>query len=1033
MKIAEFSVKRRITVMMMTMLIIILGGLSFTRLGLEMLPDMDFPVITVITSYHGASPEDIEEMITKPLEQSIATVPNLTSVKSRSMEGISMIMVEFTWGTNLDFAAQDLRDVIDQIAARLPRDVSRPQVMKFNLAQMPVLSYGITGNTGAYELKRILDDEVVTRLTQLPGVASVMAMSDEELEKQIIVDRKKMEYYEISLDEVVSLVQAGNITLGAGHIEYRKGEYRLRTVAEYQSMEEIAGLPVKMSPYGGMVYLEDIASVEDGFKERRSFIRTNLQPTAYVMISKESGANTLTVSNIVKEEIEKIEAEMGERLVFHEIMDMGLPIENVTSGVMANLLVGGLLAILIMYLFLSNWRPTLAITIAIPISVIATFVAIYLARFSLNLMTLGGLALGVGMLVDNSIVVIENIYRHIEMGKDRIKAAKIGATEVAMAITASTLTTIAVFFPMILSEGMTGILVRGLALTVAFSLFASLFIALTVVPAIAASIFKRNNENAKLSLSLKLFISLRDRYLHTLGFVLKNRGKTVLLVFILFAVSIGLIPVLGTEFMPDQDIPFLVMNMKMPIGTTISETDEVARQVEQIFMNTAGVSNTMAIIGPLEEAMADPTNPQHVSEAQIIGRLLRIRDREMNYEEIVAEIRSQLPKVEGGEFNFLTRAEMMGGGASTPIEINIFGTDLEELSVVSNAIVQRISGLDTITDVISEMDEAQPEQQIIIDKEKAFQYGLTSAQIASALNTATVGTVTGVFRERGEEYDIRVKLAKEDRNHLDDIMNISISSPMGFKIPLSQIAKIEIADGPVKIMRENQTRMTTITADIVGTRDVGGSVQLVRDEISDIMQDMPPGYYLEFGGAYQDMMEAFQTLGLALLLAVILVYAVMASQFESLKQPLIIMFTMPLAFIGVMAMLLITGITLSVASFVGIIILSGIVVNNGIVLVDHINQLRNGGMEKHKAIVQAGSDRVRPVLITAITTMMGMLPMALSTGEGAELKVPMAATVIGGLISATFFTLFIIPTLYSLFDKISFKSWGKRRIKEVTE
>ncbi|MCK4695503.1 MAG: efflux RND transporter permease subunit, partial [Candidatus Cloacimonetes bacterium] len=491
MKLAEFSVNRRVTVLMLTCLIIILGVISLTKLGLEMFPDMDYPVISIVTMYQGASPEDVEEMITETVETAIASVKNVKILKSESMENASLNMVEFDWGTNLDFAAQDLRDVIDQITDYLPREVNRPLVMKFNLSQMPVLMYGVTGGENTYELRKILEDEVATKLKHLNGVASVMVYGGDEAEKQIIVDKDKLEQYNISIDEVVQIVQAGNINMSAGHIQKRKDDFLLRTMAQYKSLEEINNLPVKVTPTGSTIFVKDIARVIDGFKEKRHIIRTDKQPTAIFWVSKESGANTLKVSKIVKEEIEKIKEELKGELKFAEIMDMGRPITKVSTGAMSNLIVGGILAIAIMFLFLRNWRPTMAISLAIPISVIATFVPIYLAKFSLNIMTLGGLALGIGMLVDNSIVVIENIYRHLEMGKAKITAAKVGASEVAMAITASTLTTIAVFFPMIFAEGMTGILVRGLALTVAFSLSASLFVSLTIVPAIASVLFKK--------------------------------------------------------------------------------------------------------------------------------------------------------------------------------------------------------------------------------------------------------------------------------------------------------------------------------------------------------------------------------------------------------------------------------------------------------------------------------------------------------------------------------------------------------------
>ncbi len=1025
MKLSEFSVNRRVTIFIITILIIILGGIALSRLGLEMFPDMDYPVISIVAPYYGASPQDVEEAITEPLETAIASVKNIKKVQSESLENAALIMVEFNWGTNLDFAAQDLRDAIDPMIDYLPDDADKPLVMKFNLSQMPILMYGVTGDEDTYHLRKILEDEVSSKLKHLKGVASVMIFGGDELEKQIIVDKDKIEHYNISIDEIVQIVAAGNLNMSAGHIQKRKGEFLLRTVAQYKSMEEIENLPIKLTQSGKVIYLKDVARVQDGYKERRNFSRTNKLPTAMLMISKESGANTLTVTRVVKNELKVIEDEFKENLVFHEVMDMGLPISKVTSGAASNLIFGGILAIAIMFLFLRNWRPTLAISLAIPISVIATFVPIFLAKFTLNIMTLGGLALGVGMLVDNSIVVIENIYRHLEMGKTKFEAAKVGAGEVAMAITASTLTTIAVFFPMIFAEGMTGILVRGLALTVAFSLAASLFVSLTIVPVIASVLFRKAKDRPQVDKSEAFFENIKRRYSKILKWCLGHKTATLLLVGLLFVLTI-IIPftgVIGTEFMPQRDIPFMVMNVKMPTGTPLDESDIVVSQLEDIAMNTEGVMNVMVMVGPMSDAqaMADPTNPQEVNESQVFIRLHQQSDRNITYQEIQKRIREKLPQVEGAEFNFMTTEEMMGGGQAKPIEINIFGKDLDKLKEISERLMARISEVEHVSDLVSSMKEGKPEYHIVIDKDKAFQYGLTAAQVASSIKTASLGTLSGIYRKGGEEIDILVRLDEEKRNSFEDIMHLSIISPMGFSVPLNQIAHLESAEGPRKISHEKQTRKVLISAGVTGTNDMGGTVKNIQLAVADILEELPPGYFVDFGGAYEDMQEAFLTLAGAMLLAIILVYSVMASQFESLRQPFIVMFTMPLAVIGVMLILAFTGTTLSVASFVGVIILAGIVVNNGIVLIDHMNQLRLQGMAKFDAILQGGADRIRPVLITALTTMGGMLPMAIASGEGSELKSPMALTVIGGLLSATFLTLIVIPVIYSMIAKKELK------------
>ncbi|MCK4359527.1 MAG: efflux RND transporter permease subunit [Candidatus Cloacimonetes bacterium] len=1036
MKLPEFSVNRRVTVIMLTILVIILGIVAFTQLGLEMLPDLDYPTISIVTTYPGASSEDVEEMITKTLERSIAGAKGVKNVKSESMEGISLIMVEFVWGTNLDFAAQDLRDAIEWSLDYLPTSAKRPMVMKFNLSQMPILYYGITGMENAFELRKLIEDEIEPKLKHLDGVAAIEVWGGEQAEKQVIIDKVKLEQNNISIDELVAILSTQNLNKTAGYIEKRQDEFLLRIIGEYKSIKEIENTPISITKAGNVIYIKDIAKVVDGFKEKRYYLRTNGKPTVILFASKESGANTVTVSERIKKELEIIKKELPQAIQFAEVFDQGHIVSRVTTRTGSDLMFGGLLAILIMFLFLRNWRPTSIISLAIPISVIATFIPIYLAKYSLNIMTLGGLALGVGMLVDNAIIVIENIYRHLEMGEGKIPSAKIGASEVGMAITASTLTTIAVFLPMIFAGGFTGQLVRGLALTVAFALCASLFVALTIVPMIASIIFKKRKSGKEYQEATgKMFIGIRNKYLKLLNLSLRHRAKTLIMMGIIFIIAIALIPLIGTEFIPKTDMPMQTLNIKTPIGTSLEETNTFVSQIEEIVGNIKEVKYVMGMVGPMTEggAAADPTNPQSTNEAQVFFRLFDKEERERSSEEIVEEVRSKIPKLEGVELTFVDMSGQMMGGTESPISIKLFGKDLPVLKSIGEEIENKIVNIQGVCDVDNSYKQGKPELHIHIDRDKAFRYGLTILQVASVVKTATFGTVAGVFREAGDEIDILVRLDEESRNSLQDVENLSITSPLGFTIPLKQVATFEMGEGPIKISREHQTRKVTISANVVRKeyklfglikmtkRDIGSTVKEIQTSIKDIKDNLSIGYFIEFGGAYEDMKETFKTLFYALLLAALLVYVILSSLFESFKQPLVIMFTLPLAYVGVIFILFITGSTLSAISFVGIIVLSGIVVNDGIVLIDHANQLRRKGLEPQKAIIQAGSDRMRPVLITSITTIGGMFPMAISTGQGSAMRAPMAIAVIGGLITATFFTLLIIPTIYSIVERISYK------------
>jgi len=1029
MKLPEFSVNRKVTVTMLTILTIILGIVAFQRLGLEMMPDIDYPQVTIVTVYPGVSSEDIEETVTKPIEGAIAGVKDIKTLKSESKENFSVVSVEFEWGTDLNFAAQDLRDAIDLISDQLPDDAQRPMVLKINFSEMPVLMYGVVGSENTYKLRRIIEDDVKPELKHLDGVANVMVMGGKEAEKQILVDKVKLEQNHISINDVVGVLSAQNLNMPAGHLTEYQNDYLLRTVGEYKSLKEIKNTPVSATKMGKIIYLKDIAKVVDGFKEQRNHIRTNKKPTAMMMVSKESGANTLEAVTKVEKKIAELEKRLPGNLQFVEVMNMGDIVTQVTSQTSINGLIGGILAVIMMFLFLRNWRPTLAISFAIPISLISTFIPMYAAGYSLNIMTLAGLALGVGMLVDNAVVVIENIYRHLELGDDRITAAKLGASEVGMAITASTLTTISIFFPMMFGGGISGQLVRGLALTVSFSLFASLFVALTLVPMVASVLFKKRSSAGEYekAAGLKGFEKFKEKYVDLLNWSLHHRLITIGTVAVLFIISVGLIPFMGTEFIPKSDMPMQVLQIKMPVGTELEQTNEVASQLEDIISNVDEVKVVMADVGAMSEGMAvsDPSSPSGVNEATLFIKLKEADDRDRTSDEIMDEIRSKAPKLAGVKYSVLDMSGMMmGGGDSEPIVVKIYGKDLAELKNISDAIEERITNIQGIRDVNNSLKEASEEQHIVINRDKAFHYGLTVAQIASAVRTATLGTKAGKFRKKGEEIDIRVRLEENSRNSLPDIEHINIASPLGFTVPLNQVAKISPVKGQLKIQREHQVRIAKVTANIVG-RDLGSTVDDVKEKIKDIENNLPAGYFIEYAGSYKNMKESFVTLLQALLLGIVLIYVIMASQFESFTHPFVIMFTLPLALIGVVFLSLITGTTLSVTSLMGAIVLAGIVVNNGIVLIDHTNQLRKKGLEKHKALIQAGADRLRPVLITSLTTIIGMFPMAVSTGQGAEMRAPMAIALIGGLTTATIFTLVIVPAVYSLVDKISYKTEKK--------
>lgn len=1032
MKIPEFSVNRKVTTAMLAMILVVLGSIAFTELGLDFFPELEFPTVSVITTYSGASSEDIENTITRPLEQITGTVNRVKKVSSTTTEGVSIIMMEFEWGTNLDFAAQDVRDQIGLYENFLPEEASEPLVVKFNMAQFPIIFGGITSDMPTQDLMDLIEDEVAPRLERIDGVASVMVYSTDVREILVDIDKTALESRNLSMDQILLALRMENLNLPAGHIVERHSEFLVRTLGEFKTIADIEDTVVGTTLTGLPIYVKDVAEVKDTLKDSRFRARIQGADGVIYMISKRSGANTVTAAKAVKKELAVISKMLPPDVQFFPWMDQSEMIQMVTRQTGKNAMVGGLLAIFFILVFLRDWRPTLTIGLAVPLSVITTFIAMYLAGYTLNLLTIGGLALGVGMLVDNSIVVIENIFRHLEEGADRREAAKRGASEVGMAITASTLTTIAVFFPMIFAKGITGKMTQALALSIAFSLLASLFVALTIVPMVASILFKnRKNNNAEGAIKARPeeFGKIRKIYKNLLLKTLRRRGWVLLVTLGIFVLSLGLLTFVGMEFMPAQDQDMIILQVKLPVGTSLDETDRVVKVVEAIVATFPEVESISAQVGSQAEENPSDAGGGFSSTGTHEGLLwiglVGQTERKLSDLEVLEEIRKKLPKMKNVRFEALDMTQMMMGGATSPIDIKIFGSDLNVLKDIGNTIISQIKDVEGLRDVVHSMAEGKPEYQITVNREEASRLGLMVSQVANAVQTASLGKIATRFREGSDEIDIRVRFNSSYRDSLDDIRNIPIMTPTNQMIRLDQVASISKGEGPIQINRENQARNVSVMANIVG-RDLGSVAADIRERLAPIESTLLPGYFIEFGGQYEEMTEAIKIMLGAFALAILLVYMIMASQFESFKYPFIIMFTIPLGFIGVVLALLISGKPIGLPVMIGFVMLAGISVNNGIVMVDYINQLKRRGLEKKEAIIQACSVRLRPVLITALTTIMGMLPMALSVSQGSEMRAPMAITVVGGLVATTFLTLFVIPIIYSYFDRVKFRVKEKK-------
>jgi hydrophobic/amphiphilic exporter-1 (mainly G- bacteria), HAE1 family len=1026
MKLPEFSVKRKVTASMMAAILVVLGAISFTRLGLDFFPDLEFPTVSVITTYSGSSSEDIENVLTRPLEQIVSSVNRVKKITSQTSEGVSAISIEFEWGTNLDFAAQDVRDQIGLYEQFLPPEAGNPLVLKFNFSLFPVIFYGITADIPALELKKVIEDEVAPRLERLDGVASAQVFSMDEREILVDVDRAALESHGMTLDQVYMALRAENINLPAGSLVVRHSDILVRTLGEFRSLDDIRRTVIGATTKGDPIYLGDVAEVKDTLRETRYVSRIQQQNGVYLIVNKRSGANTQQASTAVKRELAALEGTIPGDPVFHVAMDQGDMIEQVTSNTGRNAWVGGLLAIILIFLFLRNWRPTFIIGLAVPLSVITTFIALYAAGYTLNLLTIGGLALGVGMLVDNAIVVIENVYRHLEEGEGPDEASISGAREVGMAITASTLTTIAVFFPMIFAQGITGKMTQALGLSVAFALLASLFVALTVVPLSTSLMFRSPKSLRSISKGPdeRQFAKARAVYGKWLSWALRHRRWVIGGALLALVAALAVVPFLGTEFLPAQDQNMILLKVRMPVGTALDETDRVVTMVERIMAAMPEITVISAQVGSqVEQDAGDAASGMAntgTHEAMLWVGLVKREQRTLSDQEILELIRRRLPNLSGVKFEAVDMSQSLMGGAAAPVEIKLFGRDLDALSDQADRIVRMISGVEGLRDLTHSMASGKPEIQIRIDRERAYRLGLSVSQVAGTVQTATLGRVATRYREGSDEIDIRLRFQERYRDSLEEVRRIPIMTPAAKMVFLEDLADIGSADGPIMINRENQARRVSVTANIVD-RDLGSVVRDIKGRLSGFEKTLPPGYFLEYGGAYEQMTEAFLILAGAFALAILLVYMIMASQFEHFTHPFVIMFTVPLGIIGVIIGLLVTGRTLNLAALIGVIMLAGIAVNNGIVMIDYINQLIKRGVDRREAVLQGATTRLRAVLLTALTTILASLPMAFSRSSGSEFRAPLGVAIAFGLMATTLLTLFVIPVIYSLFNKIRFK------------
>ncbi|WP_422486341.1 efflux RND transporter permease subunit [Gudongella sp. DL1XJH-153] len=1032
MNLSKLSVKRPVTITMIVLIVVLIGAISLTELPIDLFPEFEVPVAVVVTTYSGTGPQEMENLITRQIEGAIATVVNIDNVSSISSEGTSIIIAQFNFGVDMDMAALEMREKVDMVKGFLPEDAEDPMVMKIDPNAMPIVQISLSTEGDLAGLQDLAEDTFSQRLERIDGVASVDIFGGYSREIEIAVNQNELSNYGLSTGQLTQLLAASNMNLPGGSVSKGDQELSVRVTGEFEGIDDIRNMPVPLSS-GDVIRLGDISEVNLVTQDLGTISRTDGNDSITMSLQKQSGRNTVQVSELISEEIEKLQRDYP-NVQIDVVLDTADFIVQSINTVAKNALFGSLLAVFILYIFLKNLRTTLIIGIAIPISLITSFILLYFNGITLNIMTLGGLALAVGMLVDSAIVVLENIFRYNSEGHSREESAIEGASEVGMAITASTLTTIAVFVPIIFVEGIVGTIFRDFALTVTLSLAASLLVSLTIIPMLSSKILKvadtEKGKKRKLEKLYKAFDDIYGRVEKTYTKLLtKSLARRKITMFIALAVFIGSIAsllVVGMEFLPSTDEGIINISVDLPLGSGIEKIDQVTRQVEERIVEIPELQIISTSVGGGNLMMG----PGGGGSATISLLLVPLSERDRSTSEVSEEIRQLAKDIPGAEISVSATSTTAMIGSGNPVSITIKGSELDVLEDISEDLKSIVESVEGTREVTTSISDSVPELQVLVDKEMAATYGLTTAQVANSVRNNASGSTVTRLKDGGEEIDVVIRSVGDITESIGNFEQMEISTPMGSNIPLSQIADVSIERGPTSINRENQERVVTINSQIVD-RDLNSIVSDVEGELA--QYQMPEGYSYSIGGENEEMIDAFQQLGLALVLALILIYMVMAAQFESLIYPFIIMFTIPLAFSGGALGLFLTGRSLGVTALIGVIILSGIVVNNGIVLIDYINTLRKRGIERQEAIKTAGPIRLRPILMTSLTTILGLIPIALGVGEGAELMAPLGSVVIGGLILSTVLTLVVVPVMYTILDDMSTKVKNKVKRNEESE
>jgi len=1026
MNLSEYSVRKPVTTLMTFFAVLMIGIVCIWQIPIDRMPKMDLPVISVITNYDGAAPEDVEKKVTEPLERNLSTVPDIKHITSTSKEELSVISLTFEWGTDLDTRSNDVRDAVGLTKRLLPDEIDEPRVLKLDVSRFPILVFGVTARESYNHLEKILQDEVADPLLRLPGVGSANVMVPLNRQVNVDLDRGRLASYNLTPQDVVHAIARENLDTPAGNVKKGLTDYLVRVPGEYNDVAPMRQIVIA-SHDGATVKLSDVGNVEDSFEELSRFITINGDRGAIVMVQKQSDANTVQVANLVKKRMEEIQKRLPPDIKIINVMDGSEDIIRAIKDLTSSLLLGGLFTMLTVLIFLRQWRTTIIICLTIPFSLILAIVMMYFFGYTINMMTLFAMIIAVGMIVDNAIVILENITRHREEGERPTEGAIYGASEVAMPVIASTITNICIFFPILFVKGITGVIFTEFAIITIVVMMGSLFSALTLTPMLSSTLLKKATFGVESSgkffrTSEKAFRAVEMAYGNLVAWALRHRAVVVITAILIFGGTLFLVPILGTEFMPDEDQAMVQGSIYLPVGTRLEETVKAMKEMDKIIKEEVPEKERIAVFtrcgsgGGRSAGMAGESG-SHIGSFGV--KLVPRVDRSRNVKEIAAALRQRINKVQGllGIEKYRIEvgdpmASMLLGG-ERPLTVNVIGNDMDVTDEIAAKIKQIAINTPGTVDINVTREKGRPELRVRVDRDKASAIGFNVSDIGDMVRAAIYGTEASKYRIHGDEYTIFVRYREKDRSDIKDVLASSLRLPSGKMMRVDNVANVGVEYGPVTIERKDQGRIVNVMGS-VENRSLGDVVADIEKEIAKL--DIPPGVEVIMSGQTTEQRESFFWLTLSLIVGIFLVYMIMASQFESLLDPFVVMFSVPFAFTGTIWAIFLGGHHISIVVFLGLLMLVGIVVNNAIVLVDYTNLLRVRGLPLFEAVPRACRTRLRPVLMTSLTTIAGLIPMAFGKGQGSEVWNPIGLTVLGGLLVSTFVTLVLVPTVYSILE-----------------